>query len=173
MNQSASREFDRAVIRKLAAVTRAGFATYPIPFGAQINDTKTGKMLVRALNKVIPDSDPTSHAEVHVIRRACKKLKWPSLIGYTLYTTCEPCVMCMTAALFAGVDRVVYGTVVARPDAKGPPLFKYSAKEFVRTSTTLRCRVDGPVEEALCRALVDDPVVVKYRARFAKKKILL
>ena len=76
----------------------------------------------------------------------------------------QPCPMCMTAALVAGVDRVVYGTVVRRPDAKGPPAFAYSAKEFARNSI-FRCQVDGPVEEALCRALVDDPLAPQRNHR--------
>jgi tRNA(Arg) A34 adenosine deaminase TadA len=169
---TSSREFDAAVIREIAAATRRGFtSSHPIPFGAQIHETATGKRLVRALNRVVPDNDPTSHAEVRAIRLACRKLQWPNLSGYTLFTTCEPCPMCMTAALFAGIDRVVYGTTVRPPNAKGRPMFAYSAKEFARAST-LRCRVDGPIEEALCRALVDDPIVQRYKARYAKEKVL-
>jgi tRNA(Arg) A34 adenosine deaminase TadA len=164
---------DIDVIRELAAFTRAGFkSTHPVPFGSQINNSRTGERLVRKLNRVVPDIDPTGHAEVRAIRFACRKVGRPNLNGYTLFTTCEPCPMCMTAALFAGVDRVVYGTVFRRPDAKSPPLFAYSAKEFAKNST-LRVRVDGPVEEALCRALIDDPVVRKYREQMAKKKIFL
>jgi tRNA(Arg) A34 adenosine deaminase TadA len=168
-----SRQSDAEVIREIAAATRRGFAsTHPIPFGAQIHETKSGNRLVRALNRVVPDNDPTSHAEVRAIRLACRKLKRPNLHGYTLFTTCEPCPMCMTAALFAGVDRVVYGTVVRHPNASGPPLFAYNAKDFARDSA-LKTRVDGPIEEALCRALVDDPIVKRYQARCAKDKILL
>jgi len=170
---ASTRDADAAIIREIAAATRRGFASaHPIPYGAQIHDSATGERLVRALNRVVPDHDPTSHAEVRAIRLACRKLQWPNLNGYTLFTTCEPCPMCMTAALFAGIDRVVYGTVVRPPNAKGRPLFKYSAKQFARDSA-LRCRVDGPIEEALCRALVDDPVVQRYKTRCANDKILL
>jgi tRNA(Arg) A34 adenosine deaminase TadA len=169
-----TREADAEIIREIAAATRRGFASaHPIPYGAQIHETKSGERLVRALNRVVPDNDPTSHAEVRAIRLACRKLKWPTLVGYTLFTTCEPCPMCMTAALFAGIDRVVYGTVVRAPNAKGAPMFgAYSAKDFARDSA-LKCRVDGPIEEALCRALVDDPIVQKYKALCAKDKIRL
>jgi tRNA(Arg) A34 adenosine deaminase TadA len=169
----ATPEFDAAIIREIAAATRRGFtSSHPIPYGSQIHATKTGERLIRALNRVVPDNDPTSHAEVRAIRLASRKLKRPTLVGYTLYTTCEPCPMCMTAALFAGIDRVVYGTVVRHPDATGPRMFAYNAKDFVRDSS-LKCRVDGPIEEALCRALVDDPIVQKYKKRCAKDKILL
>jgi tRNA(adenine34) deaminase len=162
---------DEEIIRGLAEVTRAGFATsHPSPFGALIVETKTRKLLMRKLNQVVPENDPTCHAEVRTIRFAAKKVGSPSLKGYTLYSTCEPCPMCMTACLWAGLDRVVYGTVVRPPNSPHPPLFDYSAKEFA-TKTRFKCVVDGPVEEKLCRALVDDPIVQRYMARLAKKNI--
>ena len=67
----------------------------PVPFGADILDTKTGTRLMRAVNAVGKENDPSSHAEVRTVRLACKKLKRASLKGYTMYTTCEPCPMCM------------------------------------------------------------------------------
>ena len=70
----------------------------PRPFGASIVHTNSGKLLLRALNAVMQEFDPSSHAEVRAIRRATKRLKVLSLAGYTLYTTCEPCPMCMSAA---------------------------------------------------------------------------
>ena len=77
----------------------------PVPFGALIVDTKTGKPLMQAVNAVMPEHDPSSHAEVRTVRLACKKLKSPSLAGYTMYSTCEPCPMCMANALWARHDR--------------------------------------------------------------------
>ena len=170
-----SKPFPSAVdiknIREIVAATRAKLqSSHPSPFGSQIVATKTSKLLARKLNAVIPDLDPTCHAEVRVIRAACKKIGSPRLAGYTLYTTCEPCPMCLTACLWAGLDRVVYGTVVRPPDSPHPPLFDYSAKEFA-TRSQFRCVVEGPVEEELCRALVDDPIVQKYFAKLAKKHI--
>lgn len=158
-------------IREIVGATRAKLKTnHPSPFGSQIVETKTSKLLARKLNAVIPDSDPTGHAEVRVIRYACKKIGSPRLAGYTLYTTCEPCPMCLTACIWAGLDRVVYGTVVRPPNSTRPPLFEYSAKEFA-AKCQLPCVVEGPVEESLCRALVDDPVIQKYFAKLAKKHI--
>ena len=90
----------------------------PRPFGASIVDTKTGVLLLRALNAVKQENDPSAHAEVRAIRKATKRLKQISLAGYTLYTTCEPCPMCMSTALWAGLDRVVYGATIE--DANGP-----------------------------------------------------
>ncbi len=160
-------------MRGLAAVTRAGFtSTHPSPFGALIVETRSRRLLMRKLNQVVPENDPTCHAEVRTIRFAAKKLGRPNLHGYTLYSTCEPCPMCMTACLWAGLDRVVYGTVVRPPDSPRPPLFDYSAKEFA-TKTRFKCVVDGPVEEKFCRALVDDPVVQRYMARLARRNIYI
>src|ERR1700691_5832187 len=67
----------------------------PVPFGALIVNTASGKQLMQATNAVMPENDPSSHAEVRTVRLACKKLKRPSLAGYTMYSTCEPCPMCM------------------------------------------------------------------------------
>src|SRR3984885_12338334 len=84
----------------------------PVPFGSAIVHTRSGETLLRALNAVAREFDPSSHAEVRAIRLATKKLKNISLSGYTLYTTCEPCPMCMSTALWAGLDRVVYGATI-------------------------------------------------------------
>ena len=69
----------------------------PVPFGADIFHTKSGTRLMRATNAVGKEHDPSAHAEVRTVRLACRKLKGFSLQGYTMYTTCEPCPMCMSA----------------------------------------------------------------------------
>jgi len=164
---------DATIVRGLVSLARAGFkGGHAVPFGAQVNSTRSGRVLVKALNRVVKDCDPTAHAEVRAIRLACRKVGRPNLSGYTLYTTCEPCAMCLTAALFSGLDRVVYGTVVRRPDATGPRLYDYEAKRFASASL-FKTKVDGPVEETLCRALVDDPKVTSYIRRQGKKGILI
>ena len=78
----------------------------PVPFGALIVNTRTGETLMRGTNAVLRESDPSSHAETRTVRLACKKLKRPSLAGYTMDSTCEPCPMCMANALWAGLDRL-------------------------------------------------------------------
>src|ERR1700681_3578899 len=85
----------------------------PVPFGALIVNTRSGERLLRATNAVMRESDPSSHAELRAVRLACKKLKSPSLAGYTMYSTCEPCAMCMGNALCARLDRVVFGATIA------------------------------------------------------------
>jgi tRNA(adenine34) deaminase len=144
----------------------------PVPFGALIVETASREAVMRAVNAVRAENDPSSHAEVRAVRKAAKKLKSPSLKGYTLYTTCEPCPMCMAAAMFSGLDRVVYGTVLETPGATSPPLFPFSAKAFA-VSAVFRCQVDGPVEEAACRAVIDDRRPQAYMDRQWKKGVFI
>jgi tRNA(Arg) A34 adenosine deaminase TadA len=77
------------------------------PFGAVI--VRDGNVISEASNSVTPDNDPTAHAEVNAIRKACKNLNTFDLSGATLYTSCEPCPMCLSAAYWARVDRIVFG----------------------------------------------------------------
>lgn len=76
------------------------------PFGAVI--VQDGELVGRGQNRVTRDNDPTAHAEVVAIRAACSALNTFSLAGATLYTSCEPCPLCLSAALWARVARVVY-----------------------------------------------------------------
>ena len=84
------------------------------PFGAVIvNDNK---IISEGFNAVTSDNDPTSHAEILAIRIACKKLNNFSLKGCDLYTTCEPCPMCLSAIYWARVDNIYYANT--RSDAQ-------------------------------------------------------
>ena len=84
------------------------------PFGALIVNTRTGERLMRATNAVMRgERSQLRTAKRRTVRLACKKLKRPSLAGYTMYSTCEPCAMCMANALWARLDRVVYGATIA------------------------------------------------------------
>jgi guanine deaminase len=76
------------------------------PFGALI--VQDGLVLARGVNRVTRDSDPTAHAEVCAIRAACAGKGDFRLHGATLYTSCEPCPLCLAAALWARVDRVLF-----------------------------------------------------------------
>lgn len=78
------------------------------PFGAVITDNK-GKVISVASNQVLIKNDPTAHAEVEAIREACKVMKSHSLDGCKLYTTCEPCPMCLSAIIWANIKEVYYG----------------------------------------------------------------
>lgn len=76
------------------------------PFGAVI--VKDGKVIAKSANKVTTTNDPTAHAEVSAIRLACKKLKTFDLTGCVVYTSCEPCPMCLSAVYWAKIDRIYY-----------------------------------------------------------------
>lgn len=78
------------------------------PFGAVIGNA-TGAIVSEAANAVISDGpDPTAHAEVTAIRKACRKLGQETLTGCTLYSSCEPCPMCFGAIYWANISRVIY-----------------------------------------------------------------
>lgn len=85
------------------------------PFGAVI--VRGGQLIATGTNRVVPNSDPTAHAEVTAIRNACQKLGTFQLEGCTIYTSCEPCPMCLSALYWAGVRRICYGNT--KEDAKG------------------------------------------------------
>jgi guanine deaminase len=76
------------------------------PFGAIV--VRGGQIIGEGVNRVTRDMDPTAHAEVVAIRRAAKTTNEFHLPGAVLYTSCEPCPLCMSAALWARLDRVVY-----------------------------------------------------------------
>jgi tRNA(Arg) A34 adenosine deaminase TadA len=155
-SRARERQRDEAVMADLARYTALSFATsHPVPFGAAILESKTGTLLYRGRNAVKRENDPSAHAETRAVRKACRKLGRPSLAGYTLYTTCEPCPMCMANALWAGVDRVVYGATIADA-AEHCRQIHIPAKEVSDRSDMPR-RVDGEVAREVCKSLFEHP----------------
>ena len=84
------------------------------PFGAAVVD-ETGKIFLGS-NTEISSHDPTAHAEVNAIRKACKEKQTHTLSGSVLYTTCHPCPMCIAACIWANIKEVHYGCTLE--DAK-------------------------------------------------------
>ena len=84
------------------------------PFGAVI--VKDGEVIAGSSNSVTIDNDPTAHAEVNTIREACRKLRTFDLSGCTIYTSCEPCPMCLGAIYWARIGKIFYGNT--RKDAR-------------------------------------------------------
>ncbi len=76
------------------------------PFGAVV--VREGRAISVSGNRVVPDSDPTAHAEVTVIRQAAAALKTFDLSDCVIYSSCEPCPMCLGAIYWAGIRRVIY-----------------------------------------------------------------
>ena len=87
------------------------------PFGAVV--VKDGQVVAEGWNQVTSTNDPTAHAEVVAIRRACTALGRFDLRGAVLYTSCEPCPMCLAAAYWARVDAVVFGNTRVEAAAIG------------------------------------------------------
>ena len=103
-------EFMRAAIRLSLAKMRANCGG---PFGAVV--VREGKIIARGWNRVTSANDPTAHAEVTAIRAACKRLKTFRLDDCELYTSCEPCPMCLAAIYWARLKKVYYANT--RQDA--------------------------------------------------------
>jgi tRNA(Arg) A34 adenosine deaminase TadA len=78
------------------------------PFGAVV--VKDGKVIATGVNQVTAANDPTAHAEVMAIRNACAALETFQLNGCTIYSSCEPCPMCLTAILWARCEALFYGS---------------------------------------------------------------
>jgi len=105
---------DQAALAQAIALSRRHMqANDGGPFGAVI--MRGGRVLSEGWNKVTSTLDPTAHAEVVAIRLACEAVGDYSLKGATLYSSCEPCPMCLAAAYWARLDRIVYANT--RDDA--------------------------------------------------------
>jgi guanine deaminase len=103
-------KFMRAAIRLSINMMRCGKGG---PFGAVV--VNGGKIVGRGCNEVTSSNDPTAHAEIVAIRDACRRLKTFELDGCELYTSCEPCPMCLSAVYWARIPKIFYGNT--RKDA--------------------------------------------------------
>lgn len=103
-------ELMRSAIQLSMEKMQAGFGG---PFGALV--VKDGKVIAEGYNRVTSLNDPTAHAEVTAIREACAALDTFDLSGCEIYTSCEPCPMCLSAIYWARLDRIYYGN--SRQDA--------------------------------------------------------
>ena len=101
MNEFMKQAYDASMINAFDNFKAGG------PFGAVI--VKDDKIIAVANNTVLLSHDPTAHAEVNVIRKACAVLHTHDLKGCTLYTSCYPCPMCLAAIIWANIEEVYYG----------------------------------------------------------------
>ncbi len=95
------------LMRKAIELSRQNVTEGGGPFGAVI--ARNGEIIATGVNRVTPDCDPTAHAEVSAIRAAARKLGTFDLSGCEIYTSCEPCPMCLGAIYWAHLDRMYYG----------------------------------------------------------------
>src|SRR5512146_1884966 len=141
-------EYMRLAIEK----TRAGIAAGQTPFGAVI--VRQGEVIIAAHNCVWATTDPTAHAEITAIRQAAQRLRTIELSGCTMYTTTEPCPMCLAAAHWAKIDRVVYGATIADAAAAGFHELHVPAEMMVTVGRSPMKVEVGPLRDE-CRALFD------------------
>ena len=99
-------EQDKAFMREAIRLADESVERGGGPFGAVI--AKDGKIVAGSANSVTIDLDPTAHAEVNTIRKACRQLGTFDLSGCVIYTSCEPCPMCLGAIYWARLDRIYY-----------------------------------------------------------------
>lgn len=104
----------RRAVRLAAQRMRAGEGG---PFGALV--VRRGEVIAEGWNRVTSTNDPTAHAEITAIRKACTLLDAYRLDGCTLISTCEPCPMCMGAVYWSRLDRVVYAATRSEAAAAG------------------------------------------------------
>ena len=109
-----NRDFLREAIRLSIEKSRAGEGG---PFGAVI--VRDDEIVGRGWNRVTSTNDPTAHAEVVAIRDACSRLETFSLAGCEIYTSCEPCPMCLAAVYWARLEQINYAATCRDATAAG------------------------------------------------------
>ncbi|MBF0552141.1 MAG: nucleoside deaminase [Deltaproteobacteria bacterium] len=113
-NQEEAKKF---MSRALELATKGSQAGAGGPFAGVV--VRNGKIIGEAYNQVTANNDPTAHGEVMAIRDACKKMNSFNLEGCDLYTTGEPCPMCLSAAYWANIKRIFFGFSVQDATAIG------------------------------------------------------
>ncbi len=146
----------KAALKEAAAAAVDG----EVPVGAVITDER-GLIISRGRNRPIGTSDPTAHAEVTAIRKACRKAGNYRLNGCTLYVTIEPCPMCLGAAVQARLGRIVYGADDPKAGALG------SVMDFPFGRLNHEPLVSAGVLAAECRELISGFFAAKRREKKA------
>jgi guanine deaminase len=130
------------------------------PFGAVV--VKDGAIVAEGANQVTSTNDPTAHAEILAIREACRKLGVFDLEGCEIYTSCEPCPMCLGAIYWARLSRIYFGNADADASKIG---FDDSLiyRELARPPSQRRIPMIHMMrEEALFRAWQEKPNKIEY-----------
>jgi guanine deaminase len=138
------------MMRHAIDACRDGIVAGQTPFGCAI--VLQGRLIAAAHNTVWRDMDITAHAEINAIRAACRALNRVDLSGCDLYTTCEPCPMCLAAGHWARIETVYFGATIADAQAAGFNELAVPAQELV-TRGHSPMRVMGAVLHDACTAL--------------------
>ena len=120
------------------------------PYGAVI--VKDNEVVVKGYNTVRRDCDPSAHAEMNVIRSLTAKIKNPSLDGYTIYATGEPCPMCATACVWTGLAEIVIGASIEDLIELNQSQVRISCEEIIAKSSQNIKLIKGVLREE-CREL--------------------
>ena len=125
--------YDEKFMRRAIALSAQALETPGAkPFGAVV--VKDGKIVGEGVNESAKKFDPTSHGEVEAVRDACAKLRTTDLSGCALYTSCEPCPLCVSAMMIAGIGQLYYaaslgqsGAIIARGKVPGIDVLRRDA----------------------------------------------
>ena len=137
----------------LLAIEQAknAFSNDEVPVGAVIIDSTTGVVLASSANKMDKSNDPTAHAEINVIREACRIKKSNRLIDCDLYVTLEPCPMCAQAISFTRIRRLYFGAY----DPKGGGV-EHGPKIYNSSLCNHKPQIYGGICESVCSNLLKD-----------------
>ncbi len=141
---------DADYMQLAVAKAQEGIEAGQTPFGSAI--VLDGRVLAVAHNTVWRDRNPTAHAEINAIRKAAAVLGQIALRGCTLYTTCEPCPMCLSASHWAKIERVVYGASIADAAAAGFAELHLPARDLAQLGGSPLVVEAGPGRDE-CREL--------------------
>ena len=153
------KKIDRKILKRAIEIALDGIEKGGGPFGAVI--AKNGKIISESNNEVVNCTDPTAHAEILAIRRACTLLGTHDLTGYDLYASCEPCPMCLGAVYWSGIRRVFFAS--GRGDAAkagfGDEFFYEELSKSPEQRRIVFCRIND----------VDGNEVFKLWERYEKR----
>ncbi|GIW88644.1 MAG: tRNA-specific adenosine deaminase [Isosphaeraceae bacterium] len=142
-----------AAMRRALAIGREGVESGQAPFGAVV--LCQGREIAAAHNSVRRDTDPTAHAEVNALRVAARAMGTTDLGGCILVSTCEPCPMCLAAAVWAGIEAVVFGASIGDAEAAGFSQIRLAATTVAHAAPR-PIRVEGGRLRDACLALFEE-----------------
>lgn len=141
---------DKYFMNEAIKEARKGIKEKQSPFGAVIVHNK--KIIARGHNNNYKNCDPTAHAEIIAIRKACKKQKNLFLKNCTIYSTAEPCPLCLSAIHWCRINRVVYGASINDAKKAGFNEINFSDKLFNKIAK-LRLKIKSGILKQECKKL--------------------
>ena len=156
---------EKFMVRAIAIARESVDTPGTLPYGAVV--VKDGEIIGEGLNRSAAECDPTSHGEVEAIRDACRRLSVTSLKGADLYTSGEPCSMCVAAMYQVGIERLFYAGAASDSAAFFGRLAEHDAK-WTRglSNQELRHQVGLPIDERAMAAkqVLKEEILAVYEA---------